>query len=138
VAWVVAAAPSYLAVAGTPSVPQDLARHPCMCYWRESSDDVWTLVAEGRIERVRVRGRYHANNPEAVVDAALAGLGVALLPRYLCDDALVDGRLVAVLDDWTPETKFGTTITAVIAPERMRFARNQALLAFLRQEFTPV
>ena len=135
VAWVVAAAPGYLARAGVPRLPQDLAAHPCMCYWRESSDDAWTLSAGERREQVRVRSRYHANNPEAVADAALAGLGVALLPRYLCDDALADGRLVALLAGWTPQTKFGTRITAVGAPERMRFARSQALLIFLRRQF---
>ena len=137
VAWVVAAAPSYLAVAGTPQRPQDLAAHSCMCYWRESSDDAWALTADDRRELVRVRGRYHANNPEAVADAALAGLGIALLPRYLCDDALADGRLVRVLPGWTPDTRFGTRITAVATPERMRFSRNQALLAFLREQLGP-
>lgn len=137
VAWVVAAAPSYLAAAGTPQHPQDLAAHSCMCFWRESSDDAWALIADDRRELVRVRGRYHANNCEAVADAALAGLGIALLPRYLCDDALADGRLVRVLPGWTPDTRFGTRITAFATPERMRFSRNQALLAFLREQLGP-
>jgi DNA-binding transcriptional LysR family regulator len=134
VAWEVVAAPGYLAAAGTPKRPQDLASHSCMSYWREQSDDTWALVAPGQRELVRVRGRYHANNPEAVADAALAGLGIVLLPLYLCGDALSDGRLVRVLPGWTPDTKFGTRITAVATPERMRFARNQALLAFLRDQ----
>ena len=129
--WVIAAAPRYLAAAGTPPAPADLSSHSCMCFWRESSDDAWLLVAGAQREQVRVRSRYHANNPEAVCDAALGGLGIALLPRYLCDDALTDGRLVRVLPAWTPQTKFGTVITAVATPERMRSARNQALLAFL-------
>ncbi len=137
VAWVVTATPGYLAGAGLPQAPQDLAMHACMSYWRESSDDTWVLGAPGRRELVRVRGRYHANNPEAVADAALAGLGIALLPHYLCDDALADGRLVRVLPGWIPETKFGTRITAVATPERMRFSRNQALVAFLREQLGP-
>jgi DNA-binding transcriptional LysR family regulator len=131
--WVIAAAPGYLAAAGMPLAPADLGAHACMCYWRENSDDAWLLTSGEQRKQVRVRGRYHANNPEAVCDAALGGLGIALLPRYLCDDALADGRLVHVLPAWTPQTKFGTVITAVATPERMRSARNQALLAFLRQ-----
>jgi DNA-binding transcriptional LysR family regulator len=137
IGWVLAAAPAYLASAGTPAQPQALAGHDCMGYWRERSDDAWVLVpdapAEPLPQEVRVRSRYHANNPETVAEAALAGLGIALLPDYLCDDALADGRLVRVLPGWTPRTKFGAGITAVAPPERMRFARNQALLAYLRQ-----
>jgi DNA-binding transcriptional LysR family regulator len=135
VAWLVAAAPGYLAQAGTPLEPAELAAHPCMSYWRESSDDTWVLAAADRREQVRVRSRFHANNPEAVAEAALAGLGIAMLPSFLCDNDLATGRLVRVLPAWTPETKFGTRITAVATPERMRFSRDQALLVFLRQQF---
>lgn len=132
--WVLAAAPGYLAASGLPVDPQDLALHSCMCYWRESADDAWLLRAGSRREQVRVRGRYHANNAETVAEAALAGLGIALLPGYLCGEPLADGRLVRVLPAWTPETSFGTRIVAIATPERMRFKRNQVLLAFLRQQ----
>ena len=132
--WVVVAAPAYLAGAGIPLEPQDLAGHACMSYWRESADDGWVLRAGARREQVRVRGRYHANNPETVAEAALAGLGIALLPGYLCSAALGDGRLVRVLPAWTPQTSFGTRIIAFAPPERMRVRRNQVLLAFLRQQ----
>lgn len=135
VGWVIAAAPSYLAAAGSaPQTAAELARHPCLSYWRESSDDTWTLFEAGTAQSVRVRSRYHVNNPEAVVDAALAGLGIALLPDYLCEEALAEGRLLRVLPHCVPLTKFGTRITAFSTPERMRLARIQALLAFLRQQ----
>ena len=133
IAWVVAAAPAYLAVAGTPSEPGELGAHHCMSYWRESSDDTWAFALDNRTLEVRVRSRYHANNPEAVADAALAGLGIALLPRYLCEEEITQGRLVPLLTAWTPRTKFGLGISAVVTPERMRVKRNQALLAFLRE-----
>ena len=131
--WVLCAAPAHLARAGTPRQPADLPAHPCMAYWRERSDDAWLLQhADGRRETARVQGRYHANNPEAVALAALAGLGVALLPVYVCADALADGRLQRLLPGWTPVTKFGHQITAVATPERMRLGRNRALLEHLR------
>ncbi len=134
VGWAVVAAPAYLRGAGTPAEPRDLTQHSCICYWRERSDDRWVLSDGDRRQQLQVRGRYHANSAEAVADAALAGLGVALLPLYVCDEALRDGRLQRVLPDWTPETRYGTRITAVATPERMRLSRNQALLAFLRQQ----
>ncbi len=131
--WVLVATPGYLAGAGWPRVPEALAVHPCMGYWRESADDAWALMRVDERRRVRVSSRYHVNNPESVAEAALGGLGIGLLPGYLCAAALAEGRLVRVLADWTPQTPFGTRITAIVPPERLRLARNQALLAFLRQ-----
>ncbi len=137
VGWAMVAAPGYLASAGTPLAPADLSGHSCLCFWREASDDLWALASAGQMERVRVHGRYHVDNPEAVAEAAVAGLGIAMLPDYLCIDALADGRLVRVLPGWAPQTKFGSLITAVSTTERMRLLRNQVLLAFLRQQLAP-
>ena len=134
VGWLLVAAPAYLAEAGVPEQPSDLAGHGCLCYWREAADDQWALARAGRLARVQVRTRYHVDNPEAVAEAALAGLGVAMLPDFLCRPGLADGRLVAVLPGWQPQTKFGTLISAVATAERMRLLRNQVLLGFLRQQ----
>lgn len=138
VGWVMVATPGYLASAGTPQQPADLARHSGLCYWREASDDLWSLVCAGELVQVRMHSRYHVDNPEVVAEAALAGLGIALLPDYLCHEALADGRLVRVLPAWTPQTKFGSLISAVATSERMRLLRNQVLLAFLRQQWARV
>ena len=134
VGWSVVAAPNYLADAGSPLAPADLADHSCLCYWREASDELWVLAQAGQMARVRVHGRYHVDNPEAVAEAAIAGLGIAVLPDYLCHGELADGRLVRVLPGWAPQTKFGSLISAVSTAERMRLSRNQVLLSFLRQQ----
>ncbi len=132
VQWVIVASPQYLRRWGTPRQPQDLAKHPCMCYWREQADDAWVLACANGQTEVFVRSRYHANNPESVVTAAVAGLGLALLPSYVCNGQMARGDLKPVLGKWTPQTKFGTQITAVSPPERMRLARNRALIEFLQ------
>lgn len=134
VGWLLVAAPSHLATAGTPQVVADLADHSCLCYWREASDDLWVLARAGKIARVRIHGRYHVDNPEAVTEAAVAGLGIAMLPDYLCQAGLADGRLVRVLPGWAPQTRFGSLISAVSTAERMGLLRNQVLLGFLRQQ----
>ncbi len=137
--WVVCAAPAHLARAGMPHTPADLKAHPCMSYWRERSDNAWVLQdrTSGAQQTVWVQGRYHANNPEAVAQAAVAGLGVALLPAYVCAADLAAGRLLRLLEGWTPVTKFGNQITAVATPDRMRLLRNRALLDHLRQQLAP-
>ena len=130
--WVVVAAPSYLAQVETPQEPADLVRHPCMSYWRESSDNSWQFAAGEQTVTTRAHGRFRANNPESVLDATVAGLGIALLPLYVCEADLAAGRLAKLLPAWVPVTKFSAQIIAVATPDRMRFSRNQAFIEFLR------
>ena len=130
--WVICAAPAYLATAIPPEEPEALAGHPCLNYWRVSRHDRWELASAGRVVAVQVRSRYRANHPEAVADAALAGLGIALLPLIFVEREIADGRLVRLLPDWSPRTEFGDVIAAAMLPDRVRFAKNQALLRFLR------
>ncbi len=133
--WLMCASPSYLATAGEPHVPSELEHHPCMNYWSAQSDDAWHLRRNEEDLKIRVRNRYRANNPEVIVDAAVAGQGIALLPLYCCREEIAAGRLVPILGDWSPITKFGHQVTAVIAPDRIGFSRNQAFLQFLKEHF---
>jgi DNA-binding transcriptional LysR family regulator len=133
--WVICVSPAYHATAGEPSHPDDLLHHPCMSYWSTATDEVWHLRRDKEDSFVRLKSRYRANNPEAIVEAALAGLGIALLPRYCCEQEIADRRLLTLLADWTPITKFGNQITAVLAPDRVRFSRNQAFLQFIKARF---
>jgi DNA-binding transcriptional LysR family regulator len=137
--WIYVASPAYLAQAGIPAQPNDLVHHSCMCYWQENADDAWrmqkvqhnkTLPLEELA--VRVISRFHANNPETVTHAAIAGCGIALLPSYACTEALKRKKLVRVLRGWTPLTKFGVQITAVATPECMRIVRIKTLVSYLR------
>ncbi len=139
VEWFLTASAAYLSQQGVPLTPQDLAHHTCLYYRRDSSDDSWTLTHAGApparaTEKVciKVRGRYSVDNPEAVYESALAGLGIALLPDYLCVAALEQGALVRVMPTWTPQTKFGTRIVALCTPERMKLTRSRALLDYLQ------
>lgn len=91
---VVVAAPSYLATAGTPTEPRDIARHQLIGFspleWRES----WRL---GKAT-VKVKPKLLTNASESLRAAALAGLGLAAAPEWLVADAIVAGQLATVLD----------------------------------------
>lgn len=136
--WRLAASYNYLATHGTPMLPDDLQSHECLCYWRESSDERWELEGAQQDKRhsIQVRGRYHVNNPEAVLMSALQGFGIALLPDYLCDQALEDQSLIRVLPDFKPLTRFGTHMMAQISTERLLLPRNRALLQYLEAVLT--
>lgn len=86
---------------------------------------------------LQVTSRYRANHPEAVAGAAVAGLGIALLPQVFIARGLADGHLVQVLPAWSAEMEFGDAVSAVALPDRLRLGRNQALLQFLKTRLGP-
>jgi DNA-binding transcriptional LysR family regulator len=83
-----------------PKHPRDLARHNCMHYTHYLRADEWYFSDQGRPVTVRVRGRMRTNNQEALVDAVLAGAGLAVLPTWLIKDALDRHELQRVLTDF--------------------------------------
>ena len=62
-----------------------------------------------------------------MTEAAISGLGIAMLPDYLCHDGPTGGRLVRVLPACAPKSKFGSLISAVSTAECVRLQRNQVL-----------
>lgn len=100
------AAPAYLAQAGTPKLPADLAGHQCLTYSYWSGGDEWTLrhATDGREEQVRIGGGLRANNGDVLCAAARAGMGIVLQPDFLVADDLAAGTLVRVLPDYEVPT----------------------------------
>lgn len=93
---VVCASPAYLAVHGTPSHPDDLARHACLI----GTSPTWHFSESGRHLSFVPEGRFRCNNGFAVVDAALAGMGICQLPTYYVATYLETGRLVPLLQEF--------------------------------------
>ncbi|MEE7493352.1 LysR family transcriptional regulator [Methylobacterium oryzae] len=99
--WVMAAAPSYLARRGCPRVPADLRDHDCIVYSSVQGDAVWPLRADvGIVEATQVHGVLRSNNLPTLLSAARAGLGIAILPRYVAETALRISELRAVMADY--------------------------------------
>lgn len=132
--WHLAASYAYLSTHGTPKAPVDLTTHQCFCYWRENADDRWEFEdrANGQRHSVQAHGRYHVNNPEAVFAAASQGLGIALLPDYLCEQAFEQQSLIRLLPGFLPMTRFGSHMHAQAPTERSILPRNRALLVYLQ------
>jgi DNA-binding transcriptional LysR family regulator len=94
------AAPRYLEARGQPRRLADLARHDAVLL---AGDDRWELTGPRGVERVKVAGRVVGDHVMFVADAAVAGLGVALLPAFLGDDRAARGQLAAVLPRYASE-----------------------------------
>lgn len=96
--------PSYLAAHPAPQTAQDLADHNCINLRMLSGGGLytWELEKDGRDLRVRVDGQLATNNTNLIVRAAKAGLGLGFVMENMVTEALQDGSLVRVLEDWCP------------------------------------
>jgi DNA-binding transcriptional LysR family regulator len=97
---IVVASPAYLARAGRPEVPDDLTGHACLLYTDAANGVQWRFRAGRRWVAVRPEGRFRADNGEALMHAAIAGLGIAVLPTFLAAAAIERGAIEPLLLDY--------------------------------------
>ena len=93
------ASPSYIATHGAPMTPDDLPSHDALTF---ADRGVWRFMNRGTPILRRPRGRFKADNGDALLAAALAGLGVARLPDFLIEPHVASGALAPVFTDYPP------------------------------------
>jgi DNA-binding transcriptional LysR family regulator len=132
------ASPAYLAGRHPVREPRDLEHHACLAFALQRRQ-AWYFRRTQADEpsQITVRGRLRANNSEALLDATLAGLGIALLPTWLTCDAISDGRLQPLLPEWEALLAPGPprAIWGVYPPKKVVSPKVRAFLAFLEQRF---
>ncbi|MFC6489842.1 LysR family transcriptional regulator [Nitratireductor sp. GCM10026969] len=133
---VLVAAPDYLVKQGTPAVPQDLAGHQGIRMTNITGSD--TLVLEGddgERHAVSFGGRFRVDHGLAAREALIAGRGIAPAHQWLVDDLLGEGRLKAILPDYSlPPVPLST----LIVPERAGIARVRLLADFLKEQIARI
>jgi len=90
------ASPAYVAAHGAPRTPDELLQHQALMQGTEP----WRLLDDGKVVVLHPQGRFKADNGQALVAAALAGLGVGMLPDFLIDEHIASGALVPLLVDY--------------------------------------
>ena len=100
----VVGAPSYFAKRSPPKKPQELTEHNCINLRLPTYGGLyaWEFEKGGRELKVRVDGQLVFNGPTQMLNAALAGLGLAYVPQDLAQPYLDRGHLARVLEDWCP------------------------------------
>lgn len=96
--------PGYFAARGIPQTPQDLVQHICIGLRLTTAGGLyaWEFNRDGRDIRMRVDGQLIFNSTLPMVEAALAGYGIAYVPEDLVAGHVADGRLQIVLEEWSP------------------------------------
>jgi DNA-binding transcriptional LysR family regulator len=134
------AAPAYLADRRPVAVPSDLEDHDCLLFALQPKQ-VWYFLAHDPPTteplEVPVRGRLRANDSEALLDAVLASLGIALLPTWLTGEAIMAGRLTPLLPDWEALIAPGPqrAIWGVYPPKKVVSPKVRTFLSFIEARF---
>ena len=101
----ICAAPDYLARHGTPQTPADLAGHQCLSHTVWTARNEWRLPGTAEEERWKRDAVLRCNDGYALRMAAVAGAGLLLQPEVLLAEDLANGRLVRILQNYTPEPR---------------------------------
>ena len=130
----VVASPGYLAREGRPMHPRELVDRPCMSYAYRARSDVWRFVNDaGDEEPVLPNGPLRVTNSDALLPMMLEGLAIAELPEFIAAEYLSDGRLEAILTDWSL-TKGG--LYFVTPSARARPAKVSALSDYFAEHLS--
>jgi DNA-binding transcriptional LysR family regulator len=126
------ASPAYIERHGRPRGPDDLKSHWALHYGKPAAQVEWDLRG-GPPETVSIRYRLCSNNGNALRVAALAGLGIALVPAFLMREDVQNGTLVTILDGFEPKP---INLYAIYPPTRFLAAKVRVFIDFLAERFT--
>ena len=115
-----AASPDYVRENGEPLLPEELKHHSCII----SNNDNWSFEHNSDSRRIKVNGRFHCNNANAVVEACRQGLGIAYLPRSNFVKGVEAGELLPVLANY-----WDTSISSWIVYQNRQFMPSRVRMA---------
>lgn len=145
---IVCASPAYAKRHGVPASPDELAAHTALRF-ALAPDDKWILVKRGDVTAskrtsharnhevaVQLQGRIRVNDTDALLELAIAGCGIALLPAWSVGDALRQGQLMRLLPDWEAQTsRAAPAVWAVYPPKKTVSSKVRAFLDFYAARF---
>ena len=128
------ATPDYFERHGIPQTPEDLENHNCLTYTYFNPQDPWRLRGPDGDISVRASGNLRVNDDDALAEAVLRGLGLALLPTFIIGKELQAGRLQSALSQYIPLERH---IYAVYLANRHVTAKVRAFIDYLLKRFSP-
>jgi DNA-binding transcriptional LysR family regulator len=123
---------NYIEQHGIPNDPSELTNHSCLHYGQIVTGNQWLLIAKDREVRVNVTGVLCSNNGEVLKDAAIAGLGIALLPMFIIESAVQKGLLTVLNVDYHPPE---IALCLVYPLNRHLTTKIKVFSEFMQQQF---
>jgi DNA-binding transcriptional LysR family regulator len=128
------ASKDYLRQHGQPDHPNALKQHNCLIYSANNNTTTWSFIDTSETHlpmHVAVSGRFNCDNAEMILDMALAGCGVAILPYWMTHQSLENGTLTRVLpDSWLPKIE-----VKIIYPDKKHLPlKTRFFIDFITQQ----
>jgi DNA-binding transcriptional LysR family regulator len=130
---ILCASPMYLSTHAALIHPADLSSHSCLHYGQMAIENRWTLTGADGDHTVIVHGALCSNNGEVLREAAIHGLGITLLPRFIVELALQQGALQIVLPSYHPSE---LSVDILYPLNRHLSTKIRLLVDFLRERFS--
>jgi DNA-binding transcriptional LysR family regulator len=131
----VVASQTYVRKYGAPAHPSELSAHRCLHYTYLSTGNEWVFPSANGDVRVRISGTLRSNNGYALRDAMLAGQGIAIMPQVFIQDALNQGHVVRLLEEFTGPP---IPVNAVYPAARSVSVRVRAFVDFLQERLREI
>jgi DNA-binding transcriptional LysR family regulator len=133
VRWVICASPTYLARRGEPVTSEALAHHDCIAFEGLQSYRNWTIGSGAAARSIAIRPRFSVNTADAVIEAAVAGLGIARVMSYQAATAISEGRVSTILRGLLTDP---IPVNLVHQSQRVQPLKRRAFLDFVVPHLT--
>lgn len=127
---VIIASPDYLRNHPTPKTPEDLKQHTCLLF-AHTTGGVWPFTKGGKDYSIKVKEAFKSNNPDLLAEAAISGMGIAMLPTFVTSAAIRRGALIMLLEDYE---LLELPVYAVYASRRFLPAKTRFFIDYLKEQ----
>ena len=131
---VLVATPDYIRRHGTVNSPDELEKHNCLSTDCQTPQSNWNLTKNGDAVSVKVCGNFRANSSLLVHEYVLSGDGIALLPMYIVQPNIMEGKLIQLLPEWRSES---SAIYAMYVHSKFVAPKIKALTNYFVGKFSP-
>jgi DNA-binding transcriptional LysR family regulator len=124
----ICASPDYISNAGTPKTPEDLIHHECLGFTNWHSQGGWQLIQKKLGTKSRNIPRFESDNGQALLTAAVKGIGIVMMPRELMRQDIQAERLIELMKEHAPPAR---PIYAVYPSERQLAPKLTSFVDYL-------
>lgn len=134
---VLCASPDYVKERGRPQHPTELVHHDCLYLAETERDHIWDFLKEDEFHTIPVTGLYAVNHSQMRLNAVKNGLGIGIFHDFVVQDALAEGNVVQLLQDWTIKSNYHGAIAMQYAQTKYMPARLRVFIDFILRHLKP-